>query len=128
MYISSKIIFFMKNILLVFFVFLSLNLFAQSFVSPINYVENTINNKKVVSFIKERVKDNAAANGIFDASKISKMEKENWKAFKKLTKVTNTTLLESIIKDYSKNWYYNYSEILTLYNWEEKRQKNPGDI
>lgn len=118
----------MKTKLIVFFVFLSLNLFAQSFVSPINYVDNESNNKRVVSFIKERVKDNARANGIFDASTISKMEKENWKAFKKLTKVTNTTLLEIIIKDYSENWYYNYSEILTLYNWEEKKQKNPRKI
>lgn len=118
----------MKNKLIVFFVFLSFNLVAQSFVSPINYVDNELNNKKVVSFIKERVKDNASANGIYDASTISKMEKENWKAFKKLTKVSNTTLLESIIKDYSKNWYYNYSEILTLYKWEEKKAKKPKKI
>lgn len=114
----------MKIKLLLFIIFsFSLNSFAQTFVSPINYVNNELNNKKVVLFIKERVKINVFANGIRDQSKIRKIERENLKAFKKLTKVNNTALLDSIIKDRSESWYYNYSEILALYKWEEKKWK-----
>lgn len=114
----------MKTILLLCIsFFFSLNIFTQTFINPINYVGDEFNDEKVVLFIKERVKDNAIANNIFDKSQIRKMESKNLKAFKKLTKVTNTELLESLIKEYSKYWYYNYSEILTLYMWEEKNRK-----
>ncbi|WP_117880202.1 hypothetical protein [Aureibaculum luteum] len=99
------------------------NVFSQSFVSPINFVENEINKHKVISFINKQVKDDYSAIGMDDPSTLRMMEKENLKAFKKLTEATNSSLLKTVIKTYCEIGMCNYSTILMMYNEQNKASK-----
>lgn len=112
-----------KYILLVISLLFVTNLFAQSFVSPINFVENEINKQMVISFIKKQVKDDYTAIGMSDPSTLRMMEAENLKAFKELIKVTNTALLKQVIKTYCDIGMCNYSTILMMYKEQYKASK-----
>jgi len=107
---------------LVLFVF-SLSLFSQSFVSPVGFVGNEINKQKVIAYIKKQVKEDYSAIGMDDPSTLRMMEKENLNAFKKLTKVSNTTLLRKVIKTYCDIGMCNYSTIRMMYNEQNKASK-----
>ncbi|KAF0236682.1 MAG: hypothetical protein FD181_2586 [Prolixibacteraceae bacterium] len=114
----------MKKLLFALSILLiSSNLLAQSFVSPIDFVENDINKGKVISFIKKQVKDDYTAIGMGDPSTLRMMEEENLKAFKELTKVSNKVLLKSVIKTYCEIGMCNYSTILMMYKEQEKASK-----
>jgi len=114
----------MKTLFLILSVILlSSNLFAQSFASPIDFVETESNKQKVISFIKKQVKDDYSAIGMDDPSTLRMMEEENLKAFKELTNVTNTSLLKDVIKTYCEIGMCNYSTILMMYKEQEKASK-----
>jgi len=114
----------MKKLFLVFgIVFFASNLFAQSFVSPIGFISNEVNKKKVISFIEKQVKDDYSAIGMDDPSTLRMMEAENLKAFKELTKITNTSLLKDVIKTYCEIEMCNYATILMMYNEQNKANK-----
>ena len=111
----------MKKLFLVFgIVFFASNLFAQSFVSPIDFISNETNKKRVISFIEKQVKDDYSAIGMDNPLILRMMEAENLKAFRELTKVTNTSLLKDVIKDYCKIGMCNYVIILMMYNEQNK--------
>ena len=111
----------MKKILLTFALFIfSLSVFSQSFVSPIGFVENETNKEKVIAYIKKQVKEDYSEIGMDDPATLRMMEKENLDAFKKLTKVSNTTLLKEVIKTYCEIGMCNYSTILMMYNEQNK--------
>jgi hypothetical protein len=99
------------------------NLFSQSFVSPINFVETDENKEKVINFIKKQVKDDYSKIGMDDPSTLRMMEEENLKAFKKLTQVKNISLLKDVIKTYCDIGMCNYSTILMMYEEQEKASK-----
>ncbi|MDP2335164.1 MAG: hypothetical protein Q8N05_01705 [Bacteroidota bacterium] len=114
----------MKNIFLVIGVILfTSNLFAQSFVNPISFVDNELNKQKVISFIKKQVKDDCAAIGMDDPSTLRMMEQENLNAFKELIKITNTSLLKDVIKDCCDIGMCNYATILMMYKEQDKASK-----
>lgn len=110
----------MKNILFLFALLFSGNLFSQSFVSPINFVSNDYNQKKVISFIEKNVYETYTTIGMGDPSTLRMMEKEELKSFKELTKVNNVSLLKNVIKTYCDIGMCNYSTILMMYREQEK--------
>ena len=110
----------MKNILFLVLFLVSGNLFSQTFISPINFVSSNENQKKVISFIEKNVKETYTSIGMGDPSTLRMMEKEELKSFKELTKVTNISLLRSVIKTYCDIGMCNYSTILMMYNEQEK--------
>ena len=99
------------------------NLIAQSFVSPINFVQNESNKQKVISFIKKQVKEDYSAIGLDEPSTLRMMEEENLTAFKKLIQVQNISLLKDLINDYCKIGMCNYSTIWMMYEEQEKATK-----
>jgi len=114
----------MKKTILSFGIMLfALNLFAQSFISPIGFVQNEVNKQKVIEFIKKQVKDDYSAIGMDDPSTLRMMEQENLTAFKNLTKATNTSLLKNVIKTYCEIGMCNYSTISMMYNEQNKASK-----
>lgn len=72
---------------------------------------------------KKQVKEDYSAIGMDDPSTLRMMEKENLDAFKKLTKVSNITLLKKVIKTYCEIDMCNYSTILMMYNEQNKASK-----
>lgn len=111
----------MKKIFLTISIILfTLQLFAQSFVSPIGFVSNESNKQRVVSFIKKQVKDDYTAIGMDDPVTLRMMEEENLKAFKELITVSNTSLLRDVIKTYCEIGMCNYSTILMMYREQSK--------
>lgn len=103
--------------------FLASNLFSQSFVSPIDFVENESNKERVINFIKKQVKEDYSAIGMGDPSTLRMMEKENLDAFKKLTRITNTGLLKKVIRTYCDIGMCNYSTIFMMYKEQNKASK-----
>ena len=111
----------MKKILLTLALFIfSLSLFSQSSVSPIGFVQNETNKQKVIAYIKKQVKEDYSKIGMGDPATLRMMEKENLDAFKKLTKVSNTTLLKKVIKTYCEIGMCNYTTFLMMYNEQNK--------
>lgn len=111
----------MKKLFLLSIILLSgVSVFAQSFVSPINFVDTDANKQKVIAFIEHQVKTDLSAIGMDDASTLRMMEQENLDAFKELTTVTNISILERVIKTYCEIGMCNYSTILMMYNEENK--------
>lgn len=103
---------------------LGLHSFGQSFISPIDFQETESNKQKVIDFINKQVMTDYSAIGMDDPFTLRMMEKENLDAFKKLTKVTNLTLLKDVIKTYCEIGMCNYSVILMMYNQQEKSSKS----
>lgn len=114
----------MKKVLLICsYIFITSNLFSQSFVSPINFVSNETNKEKVIIFIKEQVKKDYSAIEMDDPLTLRMMEQENLEAFKKLTKATDISLLKDVIKTYCEIGMCNYATILMMYNEQNKASK-----
>ena len=109
----------MKKLLLILLSF-PIIVVGQSFVSPINFVNNKINQKKVISYIQKDVKQTYSAIGMDDPATLRMMEKENLKAFKELIEVKNTSLLKKVIKTYCEIGMCNYSTILMMYKEQNK--------
>ena len=112
-----------KTILLLGILLFTSNLFAQSFITPIGFIPNEVNKQRVISYIKKQVKDDYSAIGMDDPSTLRMMEQENLKAFKELTKASNTSLLKNVIKTYCNIGMCNYSTILMMYNEQNKASK-----
>ena len=110
----------MKIIITIILFFVSGNLFSQTFVSPINFVSSDENQKRVISFIEKNVYETYTSIGMGDPSTLRMMEKEELKCFKELTKVTNISLLKSVIKTYCDMDMCDYSIILMVYKEQEK--------
>ena len=104
----------------ILFVFITINIFAQSFISPIDFVDNDNNRKMFISYIQRQVKDEYSAIGMDDPSTLRMMEKENLKAFKELTTVNNSTILKNVIKTYCDIGMCNYVTILMMYKEQDK--------
>ena len=102
------------------FIFATANLFAQAFVSPLNFIDNEVNRNMVISYIQKQVREEYSAIGMDDPSTLRMMEKENLKAFKELLTATNTTLLSDVIKTYCDIGMCNYVTILMMYKEQEK--------
>jgi len=114
----------MTNIFLIStFLLFSFKLVGQSFVSPINFTPTESNKKRVIEYIEKQVKEDYSAIDMDDPSTLRMMEKENLNAFKELTKVKNTGLLNSVIKTYCEIGMCNYSTILMMYNEQNKASK-----
>lgn len=110
----------MKIITTILLLFISGNLFSQTFISPINFVSSEENQKKVISFIEKNVYETYTSIGMGDPSTLRMMEKEELKCFKELTKLTNVSLLKSVIKTYCDIGMCNYNTILMMYREQEK--------
>ena len=110
----------MKKYISIFIFFSLTNLFSQTFISPINFVGNETNKKRVISFIEKNVKETYTSIGMGQPSTLRMMEREELSCFKELTKVKNKSLLKSVIKTYCDIGMCNYSTILMMYNEEEK--------
>ena len=103
------------------YIFLNLTyLFSQTFISPINFIENEKNKKRVITFIEKNVRGTYTPIGMGQPSTLRMMEREELSCFKELTKVKNKSLLKSVIKTYCDIGMCNYSTILMMYNEEEK--------
>ena len=102
---------------------LSGNIYAQSFVSPINFVPSETNQQKVVSFIEQNVYKTYSSIGLGDPTTLRMMEKEELRSFKELTKATNTSLLNSVITQYCNIGMCNYNTILMMYREQNKASK-----
>jgi len=113
----------MKHLFLITSFFVSVTVFSQSFVSPINFVSTEENKQSVIAFIQKQVKEDYAKIGMDDASTLRMMEQENLKAFKELTTVTDVALLKKVIKTYCDIGMCNYTTILMMYNQQEKDSK-----
>ncbi|MBP6731967.1 MAG: hypothetical protein KA149_07910 [Chitinophagales bacterium] len=114
----------MKNILLLACLFFQLTIiYAQSFVSPIGFVETDANKQKVIAFIQKQVKEDYSKIGMDDPATLRMMEQANLKAFKELTTVTNTSLLTTVIKTYCDIGMCSYDTILMMYKEQNKASK-----
>ncbi len=109
-----------KTFLLLSFMFGSLSLFSQTFVSPIGFVQNETNKQRVIRFIEHQVRTDYAAIGITDPVTLRMMEDENMSAFKELIQVTNTALLRQVIDTYCEIGMCNYSTIWMMYEEQAK--------
>jgi hypothetical protein len=107
--------------LFVFLIFASTG-FCQSFVNPIGFVETDSSKAKVIAFIKKQAQNEYAQVG--GDQSLKTMENASLRAFKKLTKVTNTTLLNQMIKKYAETELYpDYRTILVEY-----KQQNHANL
>ena len=113
----------MKKYISIFIFFSLTNLFSQTFISPINFVGNETNKKRVISFIEKNVKEIYTPLGMGQPSILRMMEKEELRCFKELTKVKNISLLRNVIKTYCDIGMCNYSTILMMYNEENSSSK-----
>ena len=113
----------MKKYISIFIFFSLTNLFSQTFISPINFVGNETNKKRVISFIEKNVKETYTSIGMGQPSTLRMMEKEELRCFKELTKVKNISLLRNVIKTYCDIGMCNYSTILMMYNEENRSSK-----
>lgn len=109
-----------KLLVILFFAGIASNLFAQSFISPINFQATETNKKKVIAFIKKQVKEDYTKIGMDDPMTLRMMEKENLDAFKKLNKAKNTVLLKKVIKTYCDIGMCNYTTIWMMYQEQNK--------
>lgn len=112
-----------KLIYLIVLLLAGINMSAQSFVNPINFVNNEANKKKVIAYIKKEVKETYSKINMDDPSTLRMMEKDRLEAFKKLTKVTNKTLLRQVIKTYCDIGMCDYSTILMMYEEQNRASK-----
>lgn len=111
---------FKRMISIVMLLFLASSVYAQEFVSPIGFVDNEANRKKVMEYIKKQVKEDAVSKGETYPDKRLFDEYENLKAFKRLIKVKNTDLLQKVIKECCEINLCNYVMIFTFYQDEDK--------
>ncbi len=110
----------MKKLLLLSCCFLSVNLFSQSFVSPINFIQSETNQNKVVRFIEKNVYETYTKIGMDDPTTLRMMENEELNCFKELIKVRNTSLLSRVIEQYCNIGMCNYATILMMYEEQNK--------
>lgn len=113
----------MKHFLALSLFFWAVALQAQSFVSPIGFVETEENKQKVIAYIQKHVKEEYSKIGMDDPSTLRMMEQANLKAFKELVTVTNTSLLSRVIKTYCDLGMCSYDTILMMYKEENKASK-----
>ena len=86
---------------LVSFFCISFSVSAAEFVNPYHFIENDVNKKAVIEYIKERVHDDYCKRiDMCDALTLRGMEEENLKAFIALTKAENKQILDRVIYDY----------------------------
>ena len=109
-----------NNVIATLFVLITITAKAQSFVSPIGFIDNDTNRESVLRYIRADVKEKYSKIGMDDATTLRMMEKENLKCFKELTKASDKELLKEVIKKYCDIDMCDYSTILMMYKEEEK--------
>lgn len=111
----------MKNVLLFLFIFTT-PLFAQdySFVHPLDFRDTEADRDRVLRYIVSNVQETYSKIGMDNPTTLRMMEKEELKAFKDLTKVSDRALLDRVIKTYCDIGMCTYSTILMMYNEESK--------
>ena len=97
--------------------------FAQEFVSPINFQSTEKNKQKVINFIKEKVKKTYSEINMNDPSTLKMMEKENLKAFKNLIKAKDIELLKRVIKNYKDIGMDDYNTLWMMYQEQLKAKE-----
>jgi hypothetical protein len=99
---------------------------AQSFVSPIGFVQTEANQQKVIRFIESQVKRDMSAIGMNDPMTLRMMEQENLDAFKELIRVSNTAMLRQVIETYCEIGMCNYATIWMMY--QEQRDASQQNL
>ncbi len=101
----------------------ALNSLANGLVHPLDFNGSEDEKQKVISQIKESVKQTYSQIGMDDPSTLRMMEREELNSFKQLTSVKNRKLLDSVISQYCSIGMCNYNTILMMYNEQEKASK-----
>ena len=109
-------------IIILLFIF-SISVFAGGFIHPLEFKGTKAEKKEVIKYIKENVKKTYSKIGMDDPMTLRMMEKEELKAFKKLTKVKNRKLLDKVIATYCSIGMCNYTTLLMMYNEQESASK-----
>jgi len=113
----------MKSAIMLVFLLVSMNSFASGLIHPLDFKGTEREKNKVIEQIKIDVKKTYSQIGMGDPFTLRMMEKEELKSFKKLTKVTNRKLLDTVIGQYCSLGMCNYNTILMMYNEQNKASK-----
>ncbi len=113
----------MKKIIFFTLAVVSLNCLSENLIHPLDFGETNIEKNKVISFIKETVNKTYTAIGMGDPLTLRMMEKEELKSFKKLTKIKNRELLDSVISQYCNIGMCNYNTIFMMYREQSSASK-----
>jgi len=110
---------------LVLFLFIAGHLFSQNvaFVHPLDFKNTEVDKEKVLKYIVQNVKDTYSKIGMDSPSTLRMMEAEELDSFKKLSNVTNRTLLDKVIVTYCNIGMCNYSTIWMMYNEESQAEQ-----
>lgn len=100
---------------------------ANDLIHPLDFKDTKAAKEKVMQFIVNGVKETYTKIGMGSPSMLRMMEKEELSSFKKLTKVENRKLLDSIITQYCNIGMCNYNAILMMYNNENEALKKKLD-
>tara|TARA_B110000008_G_C16585878_1_gene410334 strand:- start:104 stop:466 length:363 start_codon:yes stop_codon:yes gene_type:complete len=112
-----------KTLTIVVLLIISFASWGADMVSPINFNPTPSNKNKVISFIKENVKETYSQIGMDSESMLRMMEDEELKCFKELTKAQDINLLKRVKSEYCSIGMCTYSTILMMYNEEVNASK-----
>lgn len=102
----------------------SKNIYAATFVNPIDYKDTEENRQKVIEYIEEDTKRTYCETvDMCSPTTLRMMEKQNLDAFKYLTEVDSKELLQKVINDYCNVGMCNYSTIRMMYDSNNKASK-----
>ena len=93
---------------------------AAGIIHPLDFKGSDDEKAKVIAQIKASVKETYTEIGMGDSLTLRMMEKEELNSFKKLTKVKNRNLLDSVIDQYCSIGMCNYNTILMMYNEQNR--------
>lgn len=110
-----------KVIFTLYAIIISLN--ASDFVHPLDFKGSKAEKDKVMQFIVKGVKEAYTQIGMGDPSTLRMMEKQELSSFKKLTKIKNRQLLDSVITQYCNIGMCNYNTIQMMYDEQNKASK-----
>lgn len=114
----------MKKVLaLVIVLLFPIGSMASSIIHPLDFKGTEGEKTKVIAQIKTDVKKTYSQLGMGDPATLRMMEKEELNSFKKLTKINNRKLLDSVISQYCGLGMCNYSTILMMYSEQNKASK-----
>ena len=109
-----------KIVFLLAILLMPLTSMAAEFVHPGKFSGTKPEKERVIRFIQENVKEKYTAIGMGDPMTLRMMEEEELKCFKSLVKVTDRTLLDSVIAEYCAIGMCDYNTILMMYNEQKK--------
>lgn len=115
---------FEKLMVLLLLVICTSAIYAQEFVSPIGFVDNEANRKKVIAYIIKKASEEPSMQGISEQS-MRKHCQVQIDAFKELALVKNTTMLQNIINSARSMKKDNYLLIWIMYYESDKKYVRP---